>query len=204
MTDKLPPNLLALFAPRPALRYLPPSDHAPEERHTANIGGVGQWLQALNDYKDKDDYVPTESWLQRKDRQKVERKEKLEKTLTEGVLDYKPSEDPQVRGDAFKTLFVARLAYDTEVKDLEREFGRFGPIERIRIIQDTTQPENAPPKKKNRGYAFIVYEREKDMKAAYKETDGIRIKDRRVLVDVERGRTVSGWRPRRFGGGLGG
>ena len=40
--------------------------------------------------------------------------------------------------------------------------------------------------------------------AAYKETDGIRIKDRRVLVDVERGRTVKGWRPRRFGGGLGG
>ena len=40
--------------------------------------------------------------------------------------------------------------------------------------------------------------------AAYKETDGIRIKDRRVLVDVERGRTVKGWRPRRLGGGLGG
>src|SRR5215475_12154949 len=40
--------------------------------------------------------------------------------------------------------------------------------------------------------------------AAYKETDGIRIKDRRVLVDVERGRTTKGWRPRRFGGGLGG
>nr|POF13717.1 u1 small nuclear ribonucleoprotein 70 kda [Quercus suber] len=30
------------------------------------------------------------------------------------------------------------------------------------------------------------------------------IRSRRVCVDVERGRTVSGWRPRRFGGGLGG
>lgn len=40
--------------------------------------------------------------------------------------------------------------------------------------------------------------------AAYKETDGLRIKDRRVLVDVERGRTTKGWKPRRFGGGLGG
>ncbi|KAI5304987.1 hypothetical protein KEM55_009183, partial [Ascosphaera atra] len=40
--------------------------------------------------------------------------------------------------------------------------------------------------------------------AAYKETDGIKIRDRRVLVDVERGRTVKGWKPRRFGGGLGG
>ncbi|XTI87407.1 RNA-binding domain-containing protein [Cenococcum geophilum] len=204
MTDKLPPNLLALFAPRPALRYLPPSDHAPEERKSNRIGGVGQFLQALQDYKDNDNYQPTESWLQRKDRIKLEKKEKQQKLLTEGIKEYKPADDPQVRGDAFKTLFVARLSYETEVKDLEREFGRFGPIERIRVVSDTHADEKKPTKKKNRGYAFIVYEREKDMKAAYKETDGIRIKDKRVLVDVERGRTVSGWRPRRFGGGLGG
>ncbi len=43
-------------------------------------------------------------------------------------------EDPNVRGDAFKTLFVARLSYDTTEKDLEREFGRFGPIERVRYM----------------------------------------------------------------------
>jgi U1 small nuclear ribonucleoprotein len=116
----------------------------------------------------------------------------------------KPSDDPKVQGDAFKTLFVSRLAYGVTSDDLEREFGRYGPIERIRIVEDITAPVDAPPKKRKRGYAFIVYEREKDMKAAYKETDGIKIKDRRVLVDVERGRTVSGWRPRRFGGGLGG
>lgn len=54
------------------------------------------------------------------------------------------------------------------------------------------------------GYAFIVFQRERDMKAAFRETDGMRIKDRRVLVDVERGRTVNGWKPRRLGGGLGG
>ena len=42
-------------------------------------------------------------------------------------------EDPNIRGDAFKTLFVARLSYDTTEKDLEREFGRFGPIERVCI-----------------------------------------------------------------------
>lgn len=122
------------------------------------------------------------------------------------MLTYKdkPSEDPKVQGDAFKTLFVSRLAYGVTSDDLEREFGRYGPIERIRIVEDITAPPDAPPKKRKRGYAFIVYEREKDMKAAYKETDGIKIKDRRVLVDVERGRTVSGWRPRRFGGGLGG
>lgn len=47
-----------------------------------------------------------------------------------------PADDPNVRGDAFKTLFVARLSYDTTEKDLEREFGRFGPIERVRLSLD--------------------------------------------------------------------
>ena len=46
----------------------------------------------------------------------------------------KPENDPQIRGDAFKTLFVARLHYDTKEADLEREFGRFGPIERVGFL----------------------------------------------------------------------
>jgi U1 small nuclear ribonucleoprotein len=72
------------------------------------------------------------------------------------------------------------LSYNTEVKDLEREFGRFGPIERvclkllddwymanmkqIRIVNNPYVEDDAPKKKKQRGYAFIVFERESDMK----------------------------------------
>merc|ERR1719385_25667 len=56
---------------------------------------------------------------------------------------------------------------------------------------------------KPRGYAFIEFEKERDMHAAYKSADGNKIDGRRVLVDVERGRTVKGWRPRRLGGGFG-
>lgn len=33
--------------------------------------------------------------------------------------------------------------------------------------------------------------------------DGRKIDNRRVLVDVERGRTVPNWRPRKLGGGMG-
>jgi U1 small nuclear ribonucleoprotein len=44
-----------------------------------------------------------------------------------------PSNDPQARGDPFRTLFVARLSYDVKESDLEREFGRFGPIERVSL-----------------------------------------------------------------------
>ena len=186
MTDKLPPNLLALFAPRPALRYLPPSDHAPEDRKTAKIGGVVQYLPALQekaakakavedgDPIDADDeepeHPPTESWLEARDRRTIERQEHQKWLSTEGVKKlYKPSEDPNIRSDAFKTLFVARLSYDTEVRDLEREFVRFGPIERVRIVTDNGRSRIQGTKKKNRtgqskGYAFVVFENERDMK----------------------------------------
>ncbi|KAM0436771.1 hypothetical protein ACHAPT_002482 [Fusarium lateritium] len=223
MTDKLPPNLLALFAARPPLRWVEPPDHAPQHRKTAPISGVAQFLPELQKYKETDVYNPTESWLQARDRKKQEKKEALEDMVThapklcenprrgiataQSLIENtdKPNEDPNVRGDAFKTLIVARLSYDADERDLEKEFGRFGPIERIRIIVDTHAHEKPNKKKKpHRGYAFVVFEREKDMRAALDSCDGIRIKDRRIKVDVERGRTVKGWRPRRLGGGLGG
>lgn len=40
--------------------------------------------------------------------------------------------------------------------------------------------------------------------AAYKDAEGLKMMNRRLLIDVERGRTVKGWKPRRLGGGLGG
>ncbi|CAK7213148.1 hypothetical protein SCUCBS95973_001702 [Sporothrix curviconia] len=205
MTDKLPHQLLALFAPRPPLRWVPPVDHAPEERRTTPVSGLAQFLPALREYKDKDGFVPTESWLQRRDRKAAEHKAEVEKNLVEGPKDFKPADDPNIRGDAFKTLIVARLSYEANEQDLEREFSRYGPIERIRIVKDTHADEKGNKKRKpHRGYAFVVFEREKDMRGALESCDGIRIKDRRIKVDVERGRTMKDWKPRRLGGGLGG
>ena len=54
-------------------------------------------------------------------------------------------------------------------------------------------PPCFPPAGKPRGYAFIEYEHKDDMKQAYKMADGRKVEDRRVLVDVERGRTVPNW-----------
>ena len=150
MTDKLPPNLLALFQPRPPLRYLPQVDHAPGERKTCPVSGVAGYLDAFKEYEGVS-YEPTESWLQRRDRVKAERREKqaalhgpgFEKCTLAKVECFlrpclplrpvNPSEDPQIRGDAFKTLFVARLSYDAKENDLEKEFGRYGTIERVSI-----------------------------------------------------------------------
>ncbi|RDA92844.1 hypothetical protein CP533_2883 [Ophiocordyceps camponoti-saundersi (nom. inval.)] len=228
MTDKLPPNLLALFAPRPPLRWVPPIDHPPEDRRTPHITGVTKYLDELKKYKDADDYTPTESWLEARDRKKEEKKEAIKKLLEEGPkkcttpesdddsgtmslasdssseID-KPEEDPNIRGDALSTMIVARLSYDADERDLEKHFGRYGPIERIRLVTDTHADEKPNKKKKpHRGYAFIVFERESDMQAAVRACDGDRIKGRMIKTDVERGRTVVGWKPRRLAGGLGG
>jgi len=163
MTDKLPPPLLALFQPRPPVRYIPPQDQAPEQKakHESLIGGLAAFLPQLNEYKETDHYEATESWLQKRDRLRMEKREQLVAMQKEDFKGYKPEEDPKIKGDAFKSLFVGRLAYDVKESDLEREFGRFGPIERIRIVKDE---HSGKPKKPSKGYAFIVFEREKDLK----------------------------------------
>ncbi|RPA94173.1 hypothetical protein L873DRAFT_1814898 [Choiromyces venosus 120613-1] len=155
MTDKLPANLLALFAPRPPLRYLPHCDYSPDKRRTAPITGVAAYLEALR--TPDPNYVPSESWMQKRDRLREEKKAAIAEKTKAALSQYNPEHDPQVRGDPFKTLFLSRLNYNVKEPDLEREFGRFGPIERIRIVRDKGSG-------KHRGYAFIVYEREKDMK----------------------------------------
>lgn len=88
MTDKLPPPLLALFQPRPPLRYLPPSDRAPEDCGKSTISGVAQFLA---DAKSAEEipYNATESWIQRKYRQKIEKKQQQEKQLADGLQNCK-------------------------------------------------------------------------------------------------------------------
>lgn len=44
MTQYLPPNLLALFAPRDPLPFLPPTDKLPHEKKTRGYLGVGSFL----------------------------------------------------------------------------------------------------------------------------------------------------------------
>ena len=134
MTDKLPGNLLALFQPRPPLRYIPPQDTSPEDRalKQSSISAIADFLPALAEYNETDVYKPTESWLQRKERLKAEKKARLEDMAKEDFKEFQPENDPQIRGDAVKTLFVGRIAYEAKESDLEREFGRFGPIERVR------------------------------------------------------------------------
>lgn len=85
MTDKLPPPLLALFQPRPPLRYIAPTDRAPEDCPKSTISGVAQYLAAAKEFEEEVPYNATECWLQRKWREKVEKKEALTSQMTDGL-----------------------------------------------------------------------------------------------------------------------
>ncbi|XXG52611.1 hypothetical protein AAC387_Pa03g0893 [Persea americana] len=94
-----------------------------------------------------------------------------------------PSNDPNISGDSYKTLFVAKLNYETMEHRIEREFEAYGPIKQVRLVAD--KATNKP-----RGYAFVEYMHTWDMKTAYKQADGRKLDNKRVLVVFEQGRTV--------------
>nr|GMC94965.1 U1 small nuclear ribonucleoprotein 70 kDa [Ipomoea batatas] len=188
-------NLLKLFEPRPPLEFKPP----PEKRKCPPYTGMAQFVSNFAEPGDPE-YAPpvkeVETPTERRARIHKLRLEKGAEKAAEELEKYDPNNDPNATGDPYKTLFVSRLNYETTESRIKREFEAYGPIKRVRLVTDKTN--NKP-----RGYAFIEYVHTRDMKAAYKQADGKKIDNRRVLVDVERGRTVPNWRPRRLGGGLG-
>jgi len=113
------------------------------------------------------------------------------------IKKYKYEKDSKIRGEPKKTLFVARLDMGTTEDTLKREFGRFGKIKSLRLVRDVVTGIS-------RGYAFIEYSHEEDMREAFFRTHRMNIDGRQIMVDFERERVMKTWIPRRFGGGIGG
>lgn len=196
----LQPPLNKLFVPRPTPDYLPPIDRDAKERIFAKVHPTAHYL----DYQGSTEPpVNSEQRTTQKSTRKLRMTEKrvsIREAIDGQLETWNPVKNENATEDAYKTLFVGRLPYEITEGRLKREFERFGPIKAIKMVMDKAGG--------SRGYAFIEYERERDMKVAYVEADGMRLEGgggsgRRVIVDVERGRTVKGWRPRRLGGGLG-
>lgn len=98
----------------------------------------------------------------------VAREERLTTKMGEAKAKWDPYNDANAKGDAFKTLFVGRLSYDVTESMLKREFDAYGPIAHCRVVTDVASG-------KSRGYGFVEYEHEADLKDAYKRADGKKI-----------------------------
>ncbi|XP_003748634.1 U1 small nuclear ribonucleoprotein 70 kDa isoform X2 [Galendromus occidentalis] len=197
MTQFLPPNLLALFKARDPIPFLHPIGKLPHEKQQETYIGVGTFIRYFEDPSETPPAMRVETREERRERRKKEKAEETAYQLEQAIALWDPNNNPKATADPFKTLFIARINYETSEGKLRREFEQYGAIKQVSLIHSSIS--NKP-----RGYAFIEYAHERDMHAAYKHADGKKIDSRRVLVDVERGRTVKGWLPRRLGGGLGG
>jgi len=193
MAHYLPPAIMALFAPRPPVTFKEPIT----KRKMYPYTGVAGFVQKLKDYN----HPPPEKKetpQEKKKKRKAKHKERHEKRIKIHTDKFNPNhpDNTEMTKDAFKTLFVARLNYEITAEDLKQEFEYYGPIVKCHLVKDKNG--------KSRGYGFVEFESSRDLKEAYKDADGRKINKRRILVDVERGRTVRDWKPRRLGGGLGG
>jgi len=182
---------MAFFQPRPPLEYRAPV----EKRKMPQLSGMAQFVERFKD--PVPDPVIKTTPAQARAKKMLKKQKQATERINRQVAKWDPKQyDPtNMTGDAYKTLFVARLSYQVSEEDLKDEFEYYGPVSKVRIVQDK--------KGKPRGYGFVEFERSRDLKEAYKDADGRKVKGRRILVDVERGRTVREWKPRRLGGGLG-
>ena len=163
MTQFLPPNLLALFAPRDPIPYMPPVDKLPhEKKQTHNYQGIANYVHLFEDPVDTPAPVGVETREERRERRKREKAEQVAYKLEQEIALWDPNAIDSSMGDPFKTLFTARVNFYTSESKLRREFEQYGPVKSIKMVHNT---KNAKP----RGYAFIEYEHEKDMHCKYQK-----------------------------------
>ncbi|KAH7579833.1 Eukaryotic RNA Recognition Motif (RRM) profile [Nakaseomyces glabratus] len=123
-----------------------------------------------------------------------------QREVEQQLLQWDPLSDNHMRDtDPYKTVFVGRLPYDTDEVQLQKVFAKYGEIVRVRVVRDKQN--------KSRGYAFVLFKETDSARVCTRDIGvhrGIQINGRRCIVDIERGRTIKFFKPRRLGGGLGG
>ena len=177
----------------------------------SHLGGLGKFLEQkfhqsaqftipekLETVEEKDNRIVKRRWELRELRKERARAEYAMKTQRK-LLGWDPHTPKDGRTtDGYLTLFVARLHPKTTEADL-KEFMKSssaGEVVTVRLVRDLKNPKKC--------YGFVEFSDEKSLQKAYHATDGGLLNGQNIVTDVERGRTVRAWVPRRFGGGLGG
>jgi len=78
--------------------------------------------------------------------------------------------------DPSKCIGIFGLSLYTTERQLEKEFGRFGTIERTQVVLDGYSG-------RSRGFAFIYYESVHDASDAKKEMNGMELDGKKIRVD---------------------
>lgn len=89
----------------------------------------------------------------------------------------------------FELIF--QQSYKTTAEALKKEFEVYAPVKEVKLVYDLAG--------KPRGYAFVELEDESATRDVYRHMKGKVIDGHEIFLDVERGRTVKDWKPRRLG-----
>ncbi|RTG85378.1 U1 small nuclear ribonucleoprotein 70kDa [Schistosoma bovis] len=134
MTQFLPPNLLALFAPRDPIPFLPPIEKHANHRKLPYTG-VAQFLGEFEDASETPAPVRIETREERKERKRREKQEQANYKLEQDLALWNPKKNPKATSNPYNTMFVARL---------------------IVMVKNVITG-------KPRGYCFVEFEHERDM-----------------------------------------
>lgn len=214
--EKFPANIQKLFFSPLPVPYFKPLDYPPEQRKTRDITPITEFDQKIKEYvqelgKPEYKYEALPKTKLQIDKERAREKRRRKKESFERQNKQWSSVDPDTLKDwkdPYKTVFISRLDYSLTEVDISKHFNTYGDIESIKIIRDKQN--------KSRGYGFIVFAKESDASNCIKQLaqSGLKIPVknsegndktpiRTVLVDMERSRLMSNWKPRRLGGGLG-
>jgi len=78
--------------------------------------------------------------------------------------------------EASKCIGVFGLSLYTTERELEKEFGKYGPLEKVQVVLDGHSG-------RSRGFAFIYYESVQDATDARQALNGIDLDGRKIRVD---------------------
>ncbi|CAE6431844.1 unnamed protein product [Rhizoctonia solani] len=185
MTHLLPPNLLKLFAPRPPLPFVRSVGKDPDKVRSKNVSGVAALLAQVREDNERGIVGAGAAQTEREEgeEEKFTYAEEIKRKLYREERQRRKQEEFKKAKETYKPA-----------DDPEAIGDPYKTLFISRLAKNATEDDL---RKEFGAYGRIE-------RSAYKEADGISILGKRILVDVERGRTVRGWKPRRLGGGLGG
>ncbi|KAJ7325376.1 hypothetical protein OS493_029927 [Desmophyllum pertusum] len=188
---------------------------------------VGPWISqfenngcSTNGFDEGFEDVSTSNYIRNsqgvfiKRKRQPKKKEEDKINSSRNKLRYDPSNDEKIKGDPHRTVFIARLDFNTTEETLFEMFDsesdlkmkaftrillyRYGSIEKLRLVKDVKTG-------KSKGYAFVEFSDESEVNRALRETkdERLEVDGRKVLVDRVRAGVTPSWLPRRLGGGLG-
>ena len=190
---ELPPHINILFRARPPLRFLK-LPHKDIHRNYTGVFDLANHENILSRFE-KDPPKNKEIKLPKHVKKIIDIIKKIEKQKEinkERAKSWNPKSNSKATGNAYKTLFIYRLAKNIDENVLKFEFEEFGQIKDVRIIKNS--------KGVSKGYGFIEYERTRDFAKALDNGNKKKINGRHVYVEAERGRTDNKFRPIKYGG----